>query len=263
MKLCLRTMSGSDPSQGIIRSARVWLSLCVLVALSFNACGRRMPSSLETEASLTTTEWLEQRYGLNHSAELKRLLDRVASRLGATVSGRALERESNLALSGSLANQQWEVLVIKTPEPNAFSVGSGIVFVTEGLLARTETEAELAAIISHEMSHQLLGHTREAIQSQSEKLSGSPKFAYSLEREIEADTLGLKMLKVARYDLRYAPLALTLGYRSFDSVVAKPHPRWIDERLANLKQQIAESGEFLPATDTTREFNHVKRQLFG
>ncbi len=136
-------------------------------------------------------------------------------------------------------------------------------FITEGLLRRLVSEAELAAVLSHEMAHQLLGHTREAISAQSGVTRDEPALAYSFEREIQADSLSLKLLKVARYDLRSATSALALGYRESAENVSSVPPDWMAERMANMERKIERIGQFLPATGSTREFNKVRRQLFG
>jgi Zn-dependent protease with chaperone function len=175
----------------------------------------------------------------------------------------ALERESKPALDGELDNYKWDVFLIHDTTPNAFSVGSGMIFVTEGLLSRLGSEAELAAVIAHEMSHQLLGHTREAINDQGGEQKDNPAFFYSLDREIEADRLSLKLLKISRYDLRHAASALSIGYQEHSETGFVVPPDWLSMRMAYMHQHIEEMGEFLPATGNSREFTKVKHQLFG
>ena len=254
-------MNQTNRSGGL---ASVLLTVCFATLLiTTAACSRSLPSTVETEASLATTEYLDQRYGMNSTPELLRLLKRVGTRLAGAVHGAALDRESFQALEGDLLDYQWQVYVVKDRQPNAFSVGAGIIFITEGLLRRLVSEAELAAVLSHEMAHQLLGHTREAISAQSGVTRDEPALAYSLEREIQADSLSLKLLKVARYDLRSATSALALGYRESAENVSSVPPDWMAERMANMERKIERIGQFLPATGSTREFNKVRRQLFG
>lgn len=231
------------------------------------SCSNRLPSNVETEASLATTEWLDQKYGMNPSPELRRLMMRIAGRLASAVHGTALDRESFRSLEGELIEYPWQVYVLKDREVNAFSVGSGIIFLTEGLLRKLSTEAELAAVVAHEMSHQLLGHTRQAIAEGAEhgtpEDAESPTIAYSLDHELDADTLSLKLLRVARYDVRHATSALAIGYRGGEANVSAVPPEWISARMANMEQKIDRMGEYLPATQTTREFSKVLRRLFG
>jgi len=58
----------------------------------------------------------------------------------------------------SNTNQDWHFNVIRDLSPNAFAVGDGYVFITEGAIMMCQEEAELAAILAHEMGHQLAGH---------------------------------------------------------------------------------------------------------
>jgi len=231
--------------------------------LAFIACGAPLSTRVETDASLATSEWLDNRFGTNQSSDVRKLFSRVTDRLTETFRGRALERENKLALEGNLKTYNFEVLLLRDPKPNAFSLGSGIIYLTEGLLAQLGSEAQLAAVIAHEIAHQVLGHTREAIKDQGLAQQDAPSFSYSLEREIEADTLSLKILKVARYDLRQAEFALGIGYRESGTDVSSPAPKWLSARMANLTERISEMGELLPATENSREFNKLKHRLFG
>lgn len=47
----------------------------------------------------------------------------------------------------------WTFAVLDTPDVNAFAVPGGYVFVTSGLLSMLHSEAELAAVLSHEIIH--------------------------------------------------------------------------------------------------------------
>ncbi len=52
----------------------------------------------------------------------------------------------------------WRFSVVRNLAPNAFSIGDGYVFITDGAVKLTQTESELAAILAHELGHQLAGH---------------------------------------------------------------------------------------------------------
>jgi predicted Zn-dependent protease len=58
----------------------------------------------------------------------------------------------------------YRFLVVDTPEANAFSGPGGYIFVTKGLIKLTSNEAELAAVLAHEISHVALQHGVKAIQ---------------------------------------------------------------------------------------------------
>jgi predicted Zn-dependent protease len=55
-------------------------------------------------------------------------------------------------------NIRWRFSVIRNLAPNAYSIGSGYVFITDGAVNFAQNESELAAILAHELGHQLAGH---------------------------------------------------------------------------------------------------------
>lgn len=52
----------------------------------------------------------------------------------------------------------WRFEVLRDRSVNAFSIGDGHIYVTEGAILAANTESELAGVIAHEMGHQLSGH---------------------------------------------------------------------------------------------------------
>jgi Zn-dependent protease with chaperone function len=61
-------------------------------------------------------------------------------------------------LSQDGRNIFWHFSVVRNLAPNAFSIGNGYVFVTEGAVNLAQNESELAAILAHELGHELAGH---------------------------------------------------------------------------------------------------------
>jgi beta-barrel assembly-enhancing protease len=59
----------------------------------------------------------------------------------------------NLALQSSRPTLPWTFGVLKSPGINAVSGPGGYVFVSEGLLARLDDEAQLAGVLAHEIAH--------------------------------------------------------------------------------------------------------------
>lgn len=193
--------------------------------------------------------------------DVNRFLARLTTRLASSIQGAAVEDEA-LGLSDEFLQRgiPFQVLVINTLEPNAFSLGGGIIVITRGLMQRTTSEAELATVIAHEMAHQVLGHIQEAMYAQG-LTSNAPTFSFTLDHELDADALSLKILKVARYDIREAPHALTIAYRPLEEVVPVNEPDWLGIRLAYLHQKIDSMTNYLPATQTTREFTRVRKRI--
>ena len=111
--------------------------------------------------------------------------------------------------------------ILDTPVVNAFALPGGYVYVTRGLVALAENEAELAGVIGHEIGHVTARHTAErygqtvaaniagvglgvllggeAAQAGG-ALGGLLLRSFSREQEFEADMLGGRYLARAGYD---------------------------------------------------------------
>lgn len=117
---------------------------------------------------------------------------------------------------------RYQFFVLDTPMVNAFAVPGGYVYVARGLMALANNEAELAAVLAHEVGHITARHSAERY-SQSVvtnlgvgligALAGTPGAGqaagfggelflkgYSRAQENEADMLGLRYMAQAGYD---------------------------------------------------------------
>ncbi|KAI0474387.1 peptidase family M48-domain-containing protein [Xylaria cf. heliscus] len=128
-----------------------------------------------------------------------------------------------------MADDEWEVKVIDEPGvANAFVLPGGKVFVYSGLIPVARNEHGLAAVLGHEIAHNLAEHTAERMSSQIGvnillysliTLSGGFLFGTYLGhnildlvfsrpmgrlQEAEADYIGLMMMAEACYDPREA-----------------------------------------------------------
>jgi Zn-dependent protease with chaperone function len=159
------------------------------------------------------------------------------------------------------ADAPWQVFILNVEDPNAFSAGAGTIFITKGLLLSLPNEAALASVISHEMAHQMLGHTTEALEEAMHQPRNTPQFSFSLEREIEADSLSIQILTAARYSPRQALDALSIAYRPAGRAVSLEEKNWLTLRAANLFQKTNLGGSRAPSTVSSREFNKVRRQV--
>lgn len=212
---------------------------------------------------MSTVTWLDEQYGIVRNPDLNRLLERVTKRVTQGIFGMALQTELEAQAVRDYAAYPWKVLVIRNNEPNAFATGAGAVIITTGMLANLHSEAELAAVICHEIAHQLLGHTREALVQHVDVRQSTPVSAFSLDQEIAADTVGLKLLYVARYDISHALHTLSIAYRPLRGGVAGIPPNWLAKRMTNMQQRLEEYGRYRPATGSTRAFTRVKKRFFG
>jgi predicted Zn-dependent protease len=111
------------------------------------------------------------------------------------------------------------VHVVRTPVFNASMAPNGMMQVWTGLLLRVENEAQLAAVLGHEIGHYLERHSVEQLRDfksraafaqflglfgavgslgQLGMLAGA--FAFSREHETRADSLGMRLMQRAGYD---------------------------------------------------------------
>jgi hypothetical protein len=107
------------------------------------------------------------------------------------------------------------IYTLKTPVVNAYSYDKGYIFIDIGLIAQVETEAQLAYILCHEISHYTKMHNingyiknekidKENYNGKSSEDKLIEKCQYSKEHESEADIEGFKFFEQTNYDLRQA-----------------------------------------------------------
>src|SRR5262245_3295039 len=119
----------------------------------------------------------------------------------------------------------WEINTLTTKDMNAYAMPGGKIMVYSGLVDRLKlTDAELAAVIGHEISHALREHTRQRVSrayAQELALTGLAvatgagagtldlanevasvtfQLPHSREQESEADVMGLELMARAGYD---------------------------------------------------------------
>jgi predicted Zn-dependent protease len=122
-------------------------------------------------------------------------------------------------------NWSWEINLQSSKELNAYCMPGGKIMVYTGLVKRLDaTDAELSAVIGHEIAHALREHSRERISrayAQQLALLGAAAVAgvsggaldvanmvatvtfqlpHSREQEAEADRMGLELMARAGYD---------------------------------------------------------------
>lgn len=113
---------------------------------------------------------------------------------------------------------------LKSNETNAFSTDQGMIFVTTGLISQLTSEAQLAFVLAHEISHYTQKHVVETFEykaNQRRSLGIRDLSFYSKEKEFEADKLGLKLYNKAGYskaELVPSFDVLMYSYLPFDEV---------------------------------------------
>lgn len=98
--------------------------------------------------------------------------------------GAEITRKNNL--QGNPYN--YNFTVVGTPAINAFALPAGVVFVTAPLIAASETEAELAGVVGHEVGHVVARHTAERMDQA--KKSQNKSWLYTLGGGLLGGVLG-------------------------------------------------------------------------
>lgn len=138
-------------------------------------------SGLESRSAATMErirgEWPLRNSGDPVSRYLQQLGERLIRHTGATGSGK------------------WQFYVVRNLSPNAFAVGNGRFVVTDGLFALVQSESELAAVLAHEIGHDLLGHFCRDGSTTTEKFPvGSLVQHFDLAAEVDADAFAVGLL---------------------------------------------------------------------
>ena len=130
-----------------------------------------------------------------------------------------------LAKQSHRPDLQYRFTVLDTPDINAFALPGGYVYITRGIMAYLNSEAELAAVVGHEIGHVTARHgVRQQSAAQAANIGltiasifvpevnsmggqnlanligGALLSGYGREHELEADRLGAQYLARADYD---------------------------------------------------------------
>jgi predicted Zn-dependent protease len=148
---------------------------------------------------------LEANGGVYEDAQLQALVGQIVERLAA---------------SSDRPELRYRVVILNSPAVNAFSLPSGRLYVTRGLLALANDGSELAAVLSHEIGHVTAHHALVRVANPppapvgrapdafgdapfgARAFTGS-NFAlagFSHSQELEADNIGARVSARAGYD---------------------------------------------------------------
>lgn len=137
-----------------------------------------------------------------------------------------------LAKASHRSSLEWHFTVVDSPEINAFALPGGYVYVTRGILAHLNDEAELAGVIGHEIGHVTARHASQRATRQqtagigvmlanvlsavleskgyggvgdltnqvSQAAAAGYIASYSRDQELQADQLGAEYLARNQYD---------------------------------------------------------------
>ncbi len=177
---------------------------------------------------------------------------------------------NTLTLSSARPELTFRFAVLETDAVNAYAAPGGYIFVTRGALNAMSDEAELAAVLAHEIAHVTEKHIVNAMNISGESggtgigsifssISDPLRAAFTVavdkamsilfqegldqQDEFEADRYALELLAVTGYDPRALERYLEkLGSRhDMPQTITDTHPGF-DTRLASLRAATGEMG---------------------
>jgi predicted Zn-dependent protease len=188
---------------------------------------------------------------------------------------------------------EWHFTLLDDATVNAFAMPGGYIYITRGILAHLNSEAQLAGVLGHEIGHVTARHTASQITKQQlaglglglasafsgtiQRYSGAAQQAlgllflkYSRDNETQADELGVEYATKAGYDPHEIPSTYVMlrrvgeqaGQRMPAFMSTHPDPGDREVRTAELANAAAagKTGLIVRSRDFVRRTDHI---VFG
>lgn len=231
-----------------------------------------MPASQEASVGASEHKKIEEQFGPFMSGPVANYVQRIGAKIAPHTERKDVE---------------YKFYVLDSPVVNAFALPGGYVYVSRGLLALANSEAEVAGVIGHEIGHITARHSAERVSQGAvvgigaailSAVVGDPGVSraaglgselyiksYSRGQEHQADELGVRYMSRAGYD----PSAMASFLNSLDRQTK------LDAKMAGRKvsdgpdyfsthpvttQRVSEAGEEArqyPQQGTVGRDNHL------
>ena len=195
-----------------------FVTVCIVtLSLALNACATNPVTGASDFALVSEPDEIEQgrryhkdiiaSYGVYDDPQLQQYVNRVGQ---------------ELASKSHRSHLRFTFTVLDSPDINAFALPGGYIYITRGIMAYLDSEAELAGVLGHEIGHVTARHS---VRQQSGQIASnilsilitattgdqslgnlSQQFGtglirgYGREHELEADRLGAEYLHNAGYN---------------------------------------------------------------
>lgn len=258
LSLCCSKCAGATATR------RSLIALAAVAVVSLPGCGESreqlveelVPDASVREMGLRTWAQIQTELPRSRRAGLQATLSEVTKKL--------LEARGE-------DPSDWEVVVFADPAINAFALPGNKIGVFEGMFEVIENDAQLAAVVSHEIGHLDAEHSQERIAAELGKELGlnaarlllqanEVEYAgeiaaalglgvqyglvlpYSRAHELEADVLGVRLMARAGFEpaqsiALWRRIGAVAGDRSPAFLSTHPAPQ---DRIAALEQAIAQ-----------------------
>lgn len=157
---------------------------------------------------------------------------------------------SRIAATSENPELPWTFRVVDDPVVNAFALPGGFIYVTRGILAHIDNEAQLATVLGHEIGHVTARHSAAQASQQQlvqlglvvgvvlkpelERYAGVAQaglgvlfLKYSRDDERQADDLGLRYMQNVEFDPRQAPEVFTMLESVTSAAGGDGPPEWL------------------------------------
>jgi predicted Zn-dependent protease len=240
-----------------------------------------MSESQEVALGKESDPQIRQEMGVVDDPQLQGYVDGIARRLAS-----ATERPQ----------LPWTFAIVDAPAVNAFAVPGGFVYLTRGILAHLNSEAELAGVLGHEIAHVTARHSAAQYSKQTagslglllgqifvpelrpfgqaaEASLGLLFLKFGRDDELQADDLGAAYATTEGWDPRgVASMLETLG-RLDDGPDRKGVPNWLSthpmpaDRVARLEERVTalrtQSGGRELAVNRAAYLDRIAGLMFG
>lgn len=213
------------------------VSNCAVNPVSGNPNFVTMTESQESSIGRSEDRKVRDQYGVYNDPALQRYVSDIGQQL---------------AKASHRAGLQYQFLVVDSPQVNAFALPGGYIYITRGMMAYLNSEAELAAVLGHEIGHVTARHSVQQISAATAAdigasllqifvpqvrnaagdllvnvLGGALLSGYGREHELEADRLGAEYLARTGYDPQamIQVVGVLKNQELFDAEVAKAEGR--------------------------------------
>jgi len=234
----------------------------------------------DVQVGRQNAQLMERRLPLCNDAKVDAYLTQLGLKLAAKLPTRGVQ-------------YPWEFHCVNSKEINAFALPGGFVFVNRGAIEVSDNEAQLAAVMAHELSHVALRHgTAQASKAQLAQgaagifgglFGGSAGGAiltqgvalgaggillhYSRTDETQADVLGTQAL----YDAGYDPRAMAQFFEKLEGETkGKNPPQFLSDhpnpgnRVERVDEEIDKlGGPPANAKKDSAEFEAIKREVMA
>ncbi len=222
--------------RGFLAPTLIALSLAPLAGCATNpATGKKEISFVsrnkELEMGRQADPSIVSEYGLYSDSALAKYVEAVGQRV---------------ARASHLPDLEWHFRLLDSPVVNAFALPGGYIYITRGILAYMNSEAQLAGVLGHEIGHVTARHSAQQMTQQQIAQIGLIAGTVFVEQfrpysGVAAQSLGLLFLKYSR-DHETQADELGIGY----AVRAGYDPREIPATYATLKRIGERQGQSIP-----------------